>query len=341
MAINVNTVYQTVLLILNNEQRGYMTPNEFNKISTQVQREIFERYFEDLNQQVRVPQTDMDYANRVANIDEKIAEFKTENNQNIPEKTIAGSNPFTVPSELYRLGSFTYEPALGTPVEIQRLTRGDYYNINKSPLTTPTTTFPIYLYEDNNAIVYPSTITGVKEVKMQYVKKPSDVRWGYSIGSLGQYIYDPTIYGANLLNNGGVLTNFTTALAGGIIGSYTPTFVTSNATPGTFAISATVTSATEVTITITDPGSNFVVGDTITINAGQLGATSTGPVIQLTAADFNANSTYGSTNFELHNSEQTEVILNVLLYAGIVIGDPKVVQVAAQQVQRDEVNEKT
>ena len=32
MAINVNTVYQTVLLILNKEQRGYMTPLEFNKI---------------------------------------------------------------------------------------------------------------------------------------------------------------------------------------------------------------------------------------------------------------------------------------------------------------------
>ena len=35
MAINVNTVYQTVLLILNKEQRGYMTPLEINKIGKQ------------------------------------------------------------------------------------------------------------------------------------------------------------------------------------------------------------------------------------------------------------------------------------------------------------------
>ena len=40
MAINVNTVYQTVLLILNKEQRGYMTPQEFNNIGNQVQLEI-------------------------------------------------------------------------------------------------------------------------------------------------------------------------------------------------------------------------------------------------------------------------------------------------------------
>ena len=59
MAINVNTVYQTVLLILNKEQRGYITPDEFNKTATQVQLDIFEQYFDDLNQQLRVPQADV------------------------------------------------------------------------------------------------------------------------------------------------------------------------------------------------------------------------------------------------------------------------------------------
>ena len=41
MAVNVNIVYRTVLLILNKEQRGYLTPDEFNKTATQVQLEIF------------------------------------------------------------------------------------------------------------------------------------------------------------------------------------------------------------------------------------------------------------------------------------------------------------
>ena len=77
MAINVNTVYQTVLLILNKEQRGYMTPVEYNRIATQSQLDIFEQYFEDLNQQLRVPQVDLDYSDRQLNIDEKISPFKT------------------------------------------------------------------------------------------------------------------------------------------------------------------------------------------------------------------------------------------------------------------------
>ena len=48
MAVNVDTVYQTVLAIANKEQRGYLTPEEFNSLAEQVQLEIFEKYFEDL-----------------------------------------------------------------------------------------------------------------------------------------------------------------------------------------------------------------------------------------------------------------------------------------------------
>ena len=77
MAIDVNTVYRTVLLILNKEERGYVTPDEFNKISTQVQLEIFGDYSNSLNQQLRVPQSDTDYADRVAAIDERLSIFKT------------------------------------------------------------------------------------------------------------------------------------------------------------------------------------------------------------------------------------------------------------------------
>lgn len=340
MAISVDTVYKTVLLILNKEQRGYMTPDEFNKIGSQVQREIFEAYFEDLNQQLRVPQSDMDYANRVAITDEKIAEFKTENNP-------TGTNPFTVPSELYRLGSFTYEPAGGIPVEIQRTTRGEYYNINKSPLTTPSTSFPIYLYEDNKVIVYPNTINTAADVKMQYLKKPTDVRWGYYAGNLGQLVHDTTVFGANLLNTGtGTLTSsITTNASGATDGTYTGKpgvttgFLTSGSGTG-LDITITISGGIATVVSINTAGTGFQVGDTITIADTVIGGASN-LIITLTAANFNSGSTYGTTNFELHNSERTEVILKMLLYQGVVIRDPQIVQVAAQKVQQEEVNEKS
>ena len=46
-------------------------------------------------------------------------------------------------------------------------------------------------------------------------------------------------------------------------------------------------------------------------------------------------------DFELHISEQTEVILRILQYAGIIIRDPQIIQAAAQKVQMDEMNKKS
>ena len=93
---------------------------------------------------------------------------------------------------------------------------------------------------------------------------------------------------------------------------------------------------------ITSPGSGYNVGDTLSVSSSQfVGAPTSDLEIQLTESDFNSQSTYGSTNFELHNSERTEVILRILLYSGIVIRDPSIIQVAAQKIQQEEVNEKS
>lgn len=73
--VNVDTVYRTVLLIINKEQRGYITPDEFNKTAAQVQLEIFNEYFEDLNQQIRVPDNDTEYSDRVKNLQQKNCYF--------------------------------------------------------------------------------------------------------------------------------------------------------------------------------------------------------------------------------------------------------------------------
>lgn len=241
MAINVNTVYQTVLLILNKEQRGYMTPTEFNTIATQVQLEIFEKYFDDLNQQLRVPQADTDYADRQENIDEKIAIFKTFGEA--AYTTVGSLSYFTLPEtdayssivSFYRLGNVLYNDEK----IVQRLDRHEFYYVNQSKLTRPTTKNPVYLYENEKLFVKPETInTGIK---VDYVRKPSNVLWAFDTGNLGQYQYREL----------------------------------------------------------------------------------------------------DSVDFEIHESEQSEVVLKILLYAGIVIRDPQIVQAAAAQVQADEVNKKS
>ena len=43
--INVDTVYQKVLTLSNKEQRGYITPQEFNLLADKAQLEIINDYF--------------------------------------------------------------------------------------------------------------------------------------------------------------------------------------------------------------------------------------------------------------------------------------------------------
>tara|TARA_R100001163_G_scaffold65748_1_gene64460 strand:- start:9897 stop:11102 length:1206 start_codon:yes stop_codon:yes gene_type:complete len=400
MAINVNTVYTTVLSILNKEQRGYITPDEFNKIATQVQLEIFEGYFEDLNQQLRVPQSNTEYINRQLNLDTALAIFKTSGPTTVvpvgsvtratvtnagsgyvsetsatttagsgtgltidvtpenPTFTLTGGTGYSVginiattvapaggsgltvdinevdstgkitalsintpglsyssadvcsisggdanasialtsasngaigaisinnsgqdyaigevvtlsagggnatatintvndqlyflpPSFTHRIGTVIYKDS----IEAQRVDKNELLYLNLSPLTQPSETYPVYLYEKATAgtggnntgqshiYMYPKSISTASDVTVSYIRKPEDVVWGFSVGTLGQYIY----------------------------------------------------------------------------------------------------SSSSSTQFELSDVEQNEVILRILAYAGVIIKDPQIIQVASQAIQAEEQNSK-
>ena len=229
MAINVDAVYKTVLLILNQQQRGYMTPDEFNKVGTQVQLNIFEKYEDDLNQQYRMPQNDTEYANRVKNIEQKLQFF-----QRTGATAYVGPHFTLTPTDIYRLGSVYYNGEELT----QYSQRSEITQLLLSPLTKPTTDFPVYLYEQDLLYLYPTTIQA--GVTISYLKTPADINWGYSVGALGQFLYNSA----------------------------------------------------------------------------------------------------GSVNFELSVTEQTNVVTRILAYAGVIINDPTIIQVAAQEIAQEEQNSK-
>lgn len=178
MAININSVYKAVLVVLEQGKRGVLTPNEFSKIATQAQQEIFTQYFDDLNQLLRMPQTSLAYADRMALLDEKISIFKT--NETL---TLANSK-VTPTSAVQELGSVIYSNR-----EAQRIQQYEIYTTNQSPLTAPTAYYPVYTYEGGEITLFP-TLAG--DVILNYLKFPADVKWGFNIDSeLGHYIYNP------------------------------------------------------------------------------------------------------------------------------------------------------
>ena len=72
MAISIDNVYQQVLVIANKEQRGYITPQEFNLLARKAQLDVFENYFSDLDAFRKKPGNDTVYADEIDSIQEKI-----------------------------------------------------------------------------------------------------------------------------------------------------------------------------------------------------------------------------------------------------------------------------
>ena len=95
------------------------------------------------------------------------------------------------------------------------------------------------------------------------------------------------------------------------------------------------------TLFVSDPGTGYSIGDTITFDAATFsGGVGANAICTLAAGNFNSGSTYGSTNFEISDSQQTEVVLEILKYSGIIIRDPQIIQAASQELAQEEVNSK-
>ena len=104
MAVSVDKVYKTVLFILNKEQRGYVTPAEFNSVAEQVQFQIFESYFPDGNQQYRKNQTnsqnDTEFFNMFKDIEYKLHPFEEDSNFTYD----ATGDVFSTNANVYKIG---------------------------------------------------------------------------------------------------------------------------------------------------------------------------------------------------------------------------------------------
>jgi len=305
MAINVNTVYQTVLLILNKEQRGYMTPVEFNKIGNQAQLEIFETYFDSLNQQLRVPQTNVDYADRVVNIDEKISIFKTSGVAtysapyfSLPKESGVAQSTETI-STVINQQAYTY-----TALTSGQLSNGTVqvyfdgvlqpssaYTINNNIITltnSPTSVFTILTVVDSNDFYRLGTVSyKIGALNSQELERVTKSELYHLLSS--KLTKPSTTYPIYTYENQQI-TVYPTSIQSGI----TIDYIRKPLSPiWNFSLS----------------GNAYV---------------------------YNSNT---SVNFELHDADQTELILKILLYAGVVIKSPEIIQVAAQQVAQENINQ--
>lgn len=330
MAINVNKVYKSVLSILNKEQRGYLTPAEFNNLARQAQLELVDKLFYQYNKFLNIEnvnRTNEGYADLAEKIEEQIdVHYKSS------DITLTNSIG-TLPADLYKTIDATITS--GT-LKLEKVDKKRLAYLKSSPLTKPSTSFPVYYQRADDIVVEPTLAAG-SVVALQYIKKPADPRFGYTLNAnYGVEVYDDlTFVNGGLINNktlASTAANYTTSATGATNGTYT-TFTTSGSGTGA-TLTLTIAGGVPTTLVVGSAGSGYKVGDTVTftgVGGGQQ------VVYTIKAGDTFDSSTRGSTDFELHLSQEIELIISILAYAGFILKDPSIVQSAVQIGQGSEM----
>lgn len=182
----INDVRNIVLSILNKENRGYVTPMEFNLYAKQAQLDIFENYTFLYSNAINKQNARMHgegYSDIPKNIGEVIDYFSERASLNYFIST------FLPPDDYYFLDKLLYL----NNKEIEKVSHRKINYLLNSNLTAPTTAYPVYTLENDGIIVYPTTI--INNVTAQYIRYPKDPNWTYSSINNGDPVFSASASG--------------------------------------------------------------------------------------------------------------------------------------------------
>jgi hypothetical protein len=322
MAISVNKVYRTVLSIMNKEGRGFLTPDQFNRIGRQVQLDLLERAFFDYNRATNKEKaniTNNEYGNIPKNIKEKIDIFSKEAELVIVNKNAlkpgldvrigrAGAVPPTSVTAGVYSNLATTSTGSGTGLTVTVVTTGNDFSVSTILVTNGGTG-----YATNDVITIPqASMTGASsdytfpvlstDIVIGNIDLPSDLYRVINLSRLDRSVnFEQVEKSEYTYINSSKLTKPSKDY---------PVYYRGNE-----GIKISPTSLINETITfdyIKMPLDPYW-GYTTSSNAGYQYASSS------------------SRDFEIHQSDEVNLVVKILGYAGVIIKDPSIVQAASQE----------
>lgn len=197
----INAVRKTVLFILNKDNNGYMTPDEFNMYAKQAQLELYEQYQYDYSRAVS-KRNSRDHNTGFGDIPKQIEEVMGSFyvTKSLPYSNVVSPPKFILPNDAYKSEDLMYN--LTTPVDI--VTAGTVNKTSQLLDAAPSTDYPVAVIYDNDdtvttftpefdeskkaVVVYPLTIQN--NVTLGYYRYPKDPKWTYTSLAGGEPIFD-------------------------------------------------------------------------------------------------------------------------------------------------------
>ena len=172
--IVIDNVYQKVLAIANKEQRGYITPQEFNLFADKAQMEIFENYFHDTKTAYHKRKNMMGVAfDEIELVQKKLDPFKA-----ISSAVMAGNvNTINLPVNVYYMDTIMNKT---NSSEIVELSEKDIAYTQNNPLTAATLNRRVFVREGNSIRIFPLS-TVITSIDFHYWRRPRIPNWTYVV----------------------------------------------------------------------------------------------------------------------------------------------------------------
>jgi hypothetical protein len=168
----INNVRNTVLSLLNKENRGYITPAEFNVYADMAQLFLFENDFYDYSKSL-VKQNNRIYNTEYSDIPKFLREridifTKFINlNYNSSDKSFTYSE-----TDVYKVLNLEH-----SDIDIEEVSKMDINRMKASSLN-PTEKYPVYTKLEKSFYILPTTI--INNVKCLCIRRPKAPKWTYT-----------------------------------------------------------------------------------------------------------------------------------------------------------------
>lgn len=189
----INQVYTTVLAILNKDNRGYVTPLEFNLYSELAQMAIFEEMFHKYSRSL-VKQNNRMYNSEFSDIPKHIREAF--------DVFVSETNLSRLPNSRYKFNTTDFykgikleiingsQDTFANRIDIEEVSKLEITRLLNNNLITPTFEYPVYVGIDGEYRIFPSLDIATK-VLGTYIRKPKVPKWTYQSIN-GNALFNPS-----------------------------------------------------------------------------------------------------------------------------------------------------
>ena len=203
--VNIDRVYQKVLALANKEQRGYITPQEFNLLADKAQMELINDYFHTIKTANLKPKNQTENSDEIGMVREKLNAIRT--TKSYPLSAAPGADegfysiltyntttPDALDSHTIYMVATVRKPISGggDGKEIMEVDNHTLRSMMSNPLTSPTRSRPVYIRANNTISsntnnhnyqlqIYPAIEQFYPNVSIEYWMKPPRPNWGYVV----------------------------------------------------------------------------------------------------------------------------------------------------------------